>query len=152
AAVNTAFATALQVRVTARDANEPVAGGQVAFTAPSSGASASLSASPATIDGSAHASVTATANGTRGSYSVTASAGSSYSTTFSLTNGLSPVFSNLLSPSISYGTALTTLGGHLAAGSTVPPANETVSITIHGVTETAALDGSGDFSVAFPTA
>jgi hypothetical protein len=63
-----------------------------------------------------------------------------------------PAFSNLLSPTIVYGTATTTLSGHLSAGSAVPPANETVSITIGSVTRTASLNSSGNFSVAFPTA
>src|SRR5262249_7588282 len=62
-----------------------------------------------------------------------------------------PVFSNLRSPSIVYGTVTTTLSGHLAAGSDVPPAGETVSITIDGMAQTALLDASGDFRVAFPT-
>ena len=45
--VLTAFPTALAVTVTANDSIEPVAGGVVAFTPPSSGASATLSGGPA---------------------------------------------------------------------------------------------------------
>ena len=45
----------------------------VSFTAPASGASATLSATSAATDASGHASVTAVANTTTGSYAVTAS-------------------------------------------------------------------------------
>ena len=48
------FANPLVVTVTANNANEPVAGGQVTFTAPASGASASLSVNPATIAANGH--------------------------------------------------------------------------------------------------
>src|SRR5262249_13216057 len=62
-----------------------------------------------------------------------------------------PGFTDLLSPGIMYGTVTTTLSGHLSAGSTVPPVGETVSITVNGLTQRATLNGSGDFSLAFPT-
>jgi hypothetical protein len=62
---------------------------------------------------------------------------------------LTPVFSALLSPSIVYGTATTTLTGHLASGEFHPPAGETVSITVNGVTQAAALDADGNFSSSF---
>jgi YDG domain len=155
-----ALASPLKVTVTANDPSEPVAGGQVIFAAPTSGASAWLTAAwltaaPVSIDGNGNASVTATANYTAGSYSVTASAGSTYATSFSLSNKFSPGFSGLLSPSIEYGTATTTMIGHLSSplgsGEYDPPANEPVSITINGVTKTVALNGSGNFSVAFTT-
>jgi predicted outer membrane repeat protein len=156
-APDTAFASPLEVTVTANDPSEPVAGGQVRFAAPTSGASTWLTGSPASIDGNGNASVTATANYTAGSYSVTASAGPTYATSFSLTNRFSPGFSDLLSPRIVYATATTTLSGHLSSplpdgGAYVPPGGEEVEITINGVTMTTALGGSGDFSVAFPTA
>src|SRR5262249_55438549 len=59
----------------------------VSFAAPSTGASAGLSASSVTTDSLGSASVTATANGHAGSYSVTASvANVATPATFSLTN------------------------------------------------------------------
>ena len=60
----------LVVTVTANNPIEPVAGGQVTFTAPASGASADLTGNPATIGANGTASVTATANGVAGSYTV----------------------------------------------------------------------------------
>jgi hypothetical protein len=63
----------------------------------------------------------------------------------------SPVFSNLLSPSIPYGTATVALSGHLA-DSTASPVGETVSVTLDGMTQPATLDGSGNFSTTFNTA
>ena len=87
AAINTAFTNPLSVSLTANGAGEPVDGGSVTFTAPTTGASASLATSPATISNGA-ASVTATANGTSGSYQVTASAAGANSVNFALTNTL----------------------------------------------------------------
>jgi hypothetical protein len=72
--VATAFAAPLVVTVTANNPSEPVAGGRVTFTPPASGASASLSGSPATISATGAASVTATANGFAGGYAVSATA------------------------------------------------------------------------------
>uniref|UniRef100_Q021V3 Ig domain protein, group 1 domain protein n=1 Tax=Solibacter usitatus (strain Ellin6076) TaxID=234267 RepID=Q021V3_SOLUE len=83
--VQTAFAQPLQATV--RDANSnPVSGVTVTFTAPGSGASATLSATSAVTDANGHATVTATANGTAGSYTVTAAAGAVTGASFSLTN------------------------------------------------------------------
>jgi hypothetical protein len=77
----------LAVLVTANNALEPVAGGLVNFTAPTKGASAILSATTVTIDATGKASVSAKANGTAGSYTVTATArGITNSALFSLTN------------------------------------------------------------------
>ena len=56
------------------------------FTAPSSGASAVLSAATATIGSNGVASVTATANSTIGSYTVAATVGAGLTGNFSLTN------------------------------------------------------------------
>jgi hypothetical protein len=87
AAVNTAFANPLVVTVTANNSVEPVAGGLITFTAPSSDASAVLTGSPATIGSGGTASVTATANGTTSTYTVSASAsGIATPAQFSLTN------------------------------------------------------------------
>jgi hypothetical protein len=62
----------LTVLVTANSPGEPVAGGRVTFTAPATGASATLNGSPATIAANGDAGVTAAAGNTLGSYTVTA--------------------------------------------------------------------------------
>jgi adhesin/invasin len=86
AAIQTAFVDALQATVTDSQGN-PVSGVTVAFSAPSTGASATLSAGSAATDTSGHARVNATANSVTGSYTVTASvAGVTGSATFSLRN------------------------------------------------------------------
>ncbi|MGD0136085.1 MAG: discoidin domain-containing protein, partial [Bryobacteraceae bacterium] len=100
ATVGTTFATALQATVT-NASNNPVSGAAVTFAAPASGAGASFGGSAA---GSATATVmtntngvatapTLTANGTAGSYAVTASvSGVAAVASFSLTNN--PVSAN----------------------------------------------------------
>ncbi len=84
--VDTIFSDPLSVAVIANNPLEPVNGGVVTFLPPGTGASATLLPSSAVISGGS-ASVTATANGTVGSYNV-ASAASGVSTpaSFSLTN------------------------------------------------------------------
>jgi hypothetical protein len=91
AAVNTAFATALQATV--KDAgNNPVSGATVTFTAPGSGASGTFPGGATTVNASTNASGVATApaftaNNQAGGYSVTASvSGVSTPASFSLTN------------------------------------------------------------------
>ncbi len=84
--VLTPFSAPLVVTVTSNQ-SEPVAGGEVTFTPPPSGASAILSGSPATISDTGTASVTAAANGETGSYTVSATAsGITVPASFSLTN------------------------------------------------------------------
>ena len=86
AALNTGFGLPLKVKVI-DTAGTPVHGVMVTFTPPGSGASAALSATTATTDCNGEASVTATANGTAGSYVVSAAAGGiSGTATFDLTN------------------------------------------------------------------
>ncbi|WP_421693946.1 beta strand repeat-containing protein [Aestuariivirga sp.] len=83
--IGTQFGTALEVTV--KDgSNNPVPNATVTFTVPGSGASAVLSQTTAKTNSSGKASVTATANGTNGSYSVTASVANATAATFSLTN------------------------------------------------------------------
>ena len=60
-----------------------------------------------------------------------------------------PVFSNLSAPTIIVATATTTISGTLTAGALVPPGS--VSITINGVTQTAAIQADGSFSSTFNT-
>ena len=147
----TAFSAPLVATVTANNPSEPVAGGLVTFTAPPSGASATLSGSPAIISATGTASVTATANSIVGSYTVSATAsGITTPASFSLTNMWVPTFSALISPTIVYGTSTTTLTGHLGSG-TAYPTGSNVSITLNSVTQTASVDGSGDFTTTFST-
>ena len=81
------FANPLVVTVTANEWIEPVAGGQVRFTAPASGATAALSVNPATIAANGTASTAASANVSPGTYTVTATAtGVTSPAAFSLTN------------------------------------------------------------------
>jgi CSLREA domain-containing protein len=88
--VNTAFASPLSVTVSSSN-SEPVDGGQVTFTPPGSGASASLAGNPATISGGTAVSGTVTANGTGGSYSVSANAnGATAAVNFALSNNVAP--------------------------------------------------------------
>jgi ethanolamine utilization microcompartment shell protein EutS len=85
--INTAFANPLVVSVTAKNAADPVAGGAITFTVPAAGASAVLKGSPATISSDGKASIKATANGTTGTYTVSAAAsGIASPAKFSLTN------------------------------------------------------------------
>lgn len=89
ATVDTAFADALVVRVDANQAIEPVEGGRVLFSAPTSGASAALATPDASINASGQAQTTATANATSGGYNVNANASigtTPASVDFSLTN------------------------------------------------------------------
>jgi hypothetical protein len=63
---------------------------------------------------------------------------------------VTPVFSNLSSPTITYGASTTILSGNLAAGSAFPT-GDPVSITLNGVTQTAVVDANGNFSSSFAT-
>ena len=87
-----AFASPLEVTVSS-SSGEPVEGGAVTFSAPTDGASATLTGSPATITGG-KASVTATANSTPGAYSVTTSATGATSLSFSLENACLTLVTN----------------------------------------------------------
>ena len=120
-AINTAFSNPLTLSVTSAF-SEPVDGGVVTFTAPSSGASAAISGGPATISGGA-VSVSATANGiVGGPYNVTASAaGASSSVNFSLTNlGASTTTSLTSSPNPSVFGQAVTFTATVTAASGVP--------------------------------
>lgn len=63
---------------------------------------------------------------------------------------VTPTFSSLAGPTITYGDSAVALGGTISAGSSIPPGN--VSITVAGVTETAAINpANGSFSAVFDT-
>lgn len=89
--VGTPFAQPLVVAVSANQAIEPVAGGQVQFNAPASGPSATLATPAASIDGDGHALTTATANlQAGGPYTVSASLPELTWISFALTNMAGP--------------------------------------------------------------
>ncbi len=143
--------TALGVTVKANNAVEPVAGGTVAFavTPATDGASATLAASSAVIDSGGGATVAATANSTGGEYTVTASTtGVSSGVAFDLTNQVQPAFSGLSAPTMTYGTDSVKVSGTIAAGSQVP-VNQSVSITLDGVNQSATIGSDGSFSTTF---
>ena len=81
AVIGNEFANALSVTVKANNPIEPVDGGVIHFTAPTAGASATLSGDTAVISGET-ASVTAKANSWIGSYAVSASAAGATSVGF----------------------------------------------------------------------
>jgi hypothetical protein len=60
-----------------------------------------------------------------------------------------PSFSNLSSPLITTGTASTNLAGKITFGSLIPTGS--VAITLHSVTQNAAIQAGGNFSSAFAT-
>jgi hypothetical protein len=84
ALISTAFAQPLQVAVTDAGGN-PVPGVTIVFSAPLSGATASLSALSVMTNAAGQAAVTATANSTAGTYLVSATAGT-LTAAFVLTN------------------------------------------------------------------
>jgi hypothetical protein len=116
---NAPFPIPLTVSVTANAALEPINGGKVTFTPPASGASVVLTGSPATITNGS-ASVDATANGTTGSYNVTASTRGADNVSFSLANKLYPVITWANPANIVYGTPLS--GTQLNATANTPGA------------------------------
>ncbi len=146
--VSQAFASPLVAELTENDTSAPLPGVTIGFSAPSSGASATLGASSAVTDSSGRASITATANATAGTYVVTASVSElTSSASFTLTNQVQPTFSGLSSQTISYGSTVT-FSGTLAAGSQVP-VGEDVAVTVDSVTQDATIASDGSFSIQF---
>ena len=136
------FANPLVVTVTANNSFEPVAGGQVTFNAPTSGASASLSVNLATIAADGMASTTPTANASAGSYAVTATAtGVTNPASFSLTNVVSLVVNttsdsaytapgvNTLRLAITYANSFTTGTPTITFDPTVFASAQTITLT-----------------------
>ena len=95
--ISTQFAQPLTVFVTDAGSN-PVQGVTVTYVANGTTANASLSASSAVTDSGGLASVIATANGTTGSYTVTAAAGSVGSVSFALRNSAAATSTSLAPP------------------------------------------------------
>ncbi len=88
---NTLFHLPLGLTVTSNDLLEPVSGGKVTFTPPTSGASAIIIGSPAVIGADGAVQVTSRANDTYGLYTVTASSMGASSVEFHLAN-FGPIF------------------------------------------------------------
>ena len=133
--VGTAFPNALAVTVTPKHAGDPVNGGAVTFTTPTSGASATLSPSGTATIASGVASVTATANAiTGGPYGVTAAAAGATPVSLALTN-VSRLVVSSLSDSDSPG--LTSLREALADAATLG-GNQTITFA-PGLTGTISL-------------
>ena len=145
--VGQAFSAPLVTVLTENFANAPLPGVTIDFSDPSSGASATFSASFAVTDATGLATVTATANATDGTYAVTASAsGVTSSASFNLTNQIGPSFLGLTDQTVTYGSAVT-ITGTLAAGSQVP-VGEVVDVTVDGVIQDATIAADGSFSTA----
>ena len=145
------FPNPLVAVLTENYAASPIPGVTLSFSAPASGATATLSAGSGVTSTSGQVSITAVANNTAGGYTVTASAAGVASTAdFSLTNQYQPAFSNLADPTIVYGTATVTLSGTILTGSTAPPGD--VMITLDGSSQSASIGSSGGFSSVFNTA
>jgi adhesin/invasin len=152
ATISTAFADPLTVVV--HDAlGNPAGGISVTFAAPTSGASASLSAAKVNTDASGRASVTAIANTTVGSYTVTASvAGVSGAASFALTNVSSgpailafvqqPVSTTAGATISAVSVKLTDSGGNALNGSAVTLSAEGGDGTLEG-TLTGTTDSTG---------
>ena len=165
ATVDTAFTNPLVVNVNANNSVEPVAGGVVTYTGPSTGASVAPNPSTAAITAGGQASLPATANTVGGSYTVTTSAAGARSASFSLTNtpgaATQLVVSGFPNPVIAGSpgavtiTALDQFGNVDNSG---PNAfNGTVTITssdgLATLPSSAALsNGSGNFNVTLKTA
>jgi hypothetical protein len=99
--VNTAFALPLKT-LSVDSSSDPLGGVVVSYTPPASGPSASLSSGTATTDSTGIASVTATANGSPGSYNVVAKDTLAHAVNFQLTN--LPLIQETISPtSINFG-------------------------------------------------
>jgi len=145
--VTTAFGTALQVTV--RDgSNNPVPGVVVTFVAPSSGATSTLSAGTATTNASGVASVTATANGTAGTYLVSATvAGVATTLKFTLTNTAGAPSSIVATGGVTQSTLISTSFGTALQVTVKDGAGNPVS----GVTVTFAAPTAGASSTLSST-
>jgi hypothetical protein len=158
--INTAFSAPLVIEVLNSE-GDGVPGVTVTFAAPSSGASANLSATSVTTDDNGLAQVTGTANGVPGDYTITATVAGLPATSFALTNvapsgitvgdatGTPQSATVLQSFSQALGVTVTDGGGHAVVGTPV-----IFSAPVLGATATfpggflAFTDSSGKASVA----
>ena len=154
AAPNAAFANPLIVAVASAH-SEPVDGGIVTFTGPPSGAGIATSPASATIR-SGQASITPTANGTGGAYSVIAAAtGTTSTVSFSLTNvtpiALSPTTLPPATTGSAYSQTVSASGGS-STGYTFAVTNGSLPSWLHLDTATGALTGTPSSAVGSPFA
>ena len=143
-AINTAFSTAL--KATVKESNVVIGGVSVTFTAPASGATGSFSGSnTVTTDGSGVATApTFTANGTAGTYNVTATlVGTSLTASFSLKNtaSTSTAVSSSLNPSL-LGQSVTFTATVTSAGGT-PTGTIQFKDGVNNLGTPVTLNGSG---------
>ncbi len=151
APIGTAFGLPLVALVTDLVGN-PVDGVVVAFAAPGSGASASLSASSATTDLYGLASITATANMVRGGYNVTASVTALPSANFTLTNSApatTTAVTSSLNPS-TYGDAVT-FTATVSGPSPVPTGSVAFTAGATTLCGLAPLNGAGVATCTYST-
>lgn len=161
--VGSAFASPLIVSPSS-PSGEPVAGGRVVFSAPSTGASAALAGNPATVGAEGRVSVPATANGFPGNYRVMATVPGTDSAGLTLTNAPAPLPPSLMmitptttrvtsSPgSSAVGRSVTFTAAVSAAGSGTPTGS--ITFLVDGVAQSPvplAAAGSGLGTVAFTT-
>ncbi len=125
--VNTPFATPLGLTVTANSAGEPVNGGKITFTAPSSGPSTNPAINTATIaSGAVSKSVTANGIG-GGSYPVFATAPGANTLLFGLTN-IGPAATTT---TLTATPSLSTLGQTVTLTATVSPSAATGTVQFY---------------------
>lgn len=150
------FANPLSVILTAGDAGVPVTGAPVIFTAPGTGASATITGSPAAVSGATATTGAVTANGLDGSYLVMASTSGVAAVSFSLRNnapprvvsivrtGPSPTVAASLGFTVSFSESVTGLtAGNLTLALTNAPAAAITAITGSGTTWTVSVATGG---------
>jgi hypothetical protein len=158
AAPNAAFANPLVVTVASAH-SEPVDGGIVTFTGPSSGAGIAASPATATVGATttSQAYVTPTANGAGGAYSVTAAATGTTpaAVSFALTNvapiALSPTTLPPATTGVAYSQAVSASGGS-GAGYTFAVTGGSLPVWLHLDTGTGALTGTPPSATGSPFA
>ena len=139
AVINTAFAQPLALGITANDPGEPLDGGMVAFSGPSSGASTNPVTNTAIITGGA-ASLAVTANGSAGGpYTVAAGTAGASAVNFNLTNDKETAIVTLSSLEHTYDRT------PKSATVTTDPAGLDVEITYDG--SAAPPTAAGEFAV-----
>jgi hypothetical protein len=129
--IETPFAYPLAVTVVANNPLEPVDGGVVSFVANPVGAATALLSSTSVVIGGGQAAISAEPDNALGSYTVVASAGGSFTTSFALTNTGTPLAALVVN----------TTSGSLIAGAGLLSLSEAVAF--------ADLDSQGIPSITF---